>query len=166
MITNGSARRKENVMTGRTMLMLASAVLAGSLLATDAAQARGGGATAGLALAKNAHHSNGHNLLGEKIHKNGKHEVDKIGANSVIAEVSNDKVVGMSAGSLPVQKVKSNKKMAASGDTINVATSGTIRLAQLDAYSYGYCFDTGIDLYCYWYPSTDVVVTDPWAPYP
>ena len=121
--------------------------------------------TAGIALAKNAHHSNGHNLLGEKIHKNGKHEVGKIGANSVIAEVSNDKVVGMSAGSLPVQKVKSNKKMAASGDTINVATSGTIRLAQLDAY-YGYCFDTGIDLYCYWYPSTDVVVTDPWAPYP
>jgi hypothetical protein len=123
-------------------------------------------ATAGLALAKNAHHGNGHNLLGEKIHKNGKHEVGKIGANSVIAEVSNDKVVGMSAGSLPVQKVKSNKKMAASGDTINVATSGTIQLAQLDAYSYGYCFDTGIDLYCYWYPSTDVVVTDPWAPYP
>ena len=106
-------------------------------------------ATAGLALAKNAHHSNGHNLLGEKIHKNGKHEVGKIDANSVIAEVSNDKVVGMSAGSLPVH-----------------ATSGTIRLAQLDAYSYGYCFDTGIDLYCYWYPSTDVVVTDPWAPYP
>lgn len=85
--------------------------------------------TAGIALAKNAHHTNGHNLLGEKIHKNAKHEVGKIGANSVIAEVSNDKVVGMSAGSLPVQKVKSNKKMAASGDTINVATSGTIRLA-------------------------------------
>jgi hypothetical protein len=121
--------------------------------------------TAGIALAKNAHHTNGHNLLGEKIHKNGKHEVGKIGANSVIAEVSNDKVVGMSAGSLPVQKVKSNKKMAASGDTINVATSGTIRLAQLDAY-YGYCFDTGIDLYCYWYPATDVIVTDAWTPYP
>ena len=121
--------------------------------------------TAGIALAKNAHHTNGHNLLGEKIHKNAKHEVGKIGANSVIAEVSNDKVVGMSAGSLPVQKVKSNKKMAASGDTINVATSGTIRLAQLDAY-YGYCFDTGIDLYCYWYPATDVIVTNPWAPYP
>jgi hypothetical protein len=52
-------------------------------------------ATAGLAVAKNAHHNNGHNLLGEKIHKNGKHEIGKIGSNSVLAEVSNDKVVGM-----------------------------------------------------------------------
>ena len=59
-------------------------------------------ATAGLAAAKNAHHNNGHNLLGEKIHKNGKHEIGKIGSNSVVAEVSNDKVVGMSAGNLPV----------------------------------------------------------------
>ena len=51
-------------------------------------------ATAGLAVAKNAHHNNGHNLLGEKIHKNGKHEIGKIGSNAVVAEVSNDKVVG------------------------------------------------------------------------
>src|SRR4029077_13176383 len=34
--------QKENVMRGRVMMVLASAVLAGSLLATDA-QARGGG---------------------------------------------------------------------------------------------------------------------------
>ena len=42
-------------------------------------------ATVGLAMAKNAHHNNGHNLVGEKIHKNGKHEIGKIGSNSVIA---------------------------------------------------------------------------------
>ena len=112
---------------------------------------------AGIGVAKNAHHNNGHNLLGEKIHKNGKHEIGKIGSNSVVAEVSNDKVVGMSAGNLPVQKVKSSKKM--------VAANGPIKIAQASDY-YGYCFDTGIDVYCYWYLATDVVVTDPWAPYP
>ena len=121
-------------------------------------------ATAGLAVAKNAHHNNGHNLLGEKIHKNGKHEIGKIGSNSVVAEVSNDKVAGMSAGNLPVQKVKSSKKMAGA-DTTQVAVNGPIKLAQVTDY-YGYCFDTGIDVYCYWYPATDVIVTDPWAPYP
>ena len=121
-------------------------------------------ASAGLAAAKNAHHNNGHNLLGEKIHKNGKHEVGKIGNNSVVAEVSNDKVVGMSAGNLPVQKVKSSKKMAGA-DTTQLAANGTIRLAQATDY-YGYCFDTGVDVYCYWYPATDVILTDPWTPYP
>lgn len=121
-------------------------------------------ATAGLAATKNAHHNNGHNLLGEKIHKNGKHEVGKIGGNSVVAEVSNDKVVGMSAGTLPVQKVKSNKQMA-DADTARIAANGAIRLAQATDY-YAYCFDTGVDVYCYWYPATDVVVTDVWTPYP
>jgi hypothetical protein len=120
--------------------------------------------TAGFALAKNAHHNNGHNLLGEKVHKNGKHELGKIGKDSVVAEVSNDKVVGMSAGSLPVQKVKSSKKMAGA-DTTQVAANGPIKLAQVSDY-YGYCFDTGIDVECYWYPATDVIVTDVWAPYP
>lgn len=121
-------------------------------------------ATAGLAAAKNAHHNNGHNLLGEKIHKNGKHQIGKIGNNPVVAEVSNDKVVGMSAGSLPVQKVKSSKKMAGA-DTTQVAANGPVKLAQMTDY-YGYCFDTGVDLECYWYPATDVLVTDSWTPYP
>src|SRR5262245_53789150 len=90
-------------------------------------------ATAGLAMAKNAHHNNGHNLLGEKIHKNGKHEIGKIGSSSVTAEVSNEKVVGMNAGNLPVQKVKSSKKMAG-GDTTQVVANGPIRLAQATDY--------------------------------
>jgi hypothetical protein len=47
---------------------------------------------------------------------------------------------------------------------VKLAANGPIQLAQADVY-YGYCFDTGIDEYCYWYPSSDVVVTDPWAPY-
>src|SRR5260370_35828813 len=78
--------------------------------------------TAGFALAKNSHHNNGHNLLGPKLHKNGKHEVGKIGSNAIVADVSNDKVVGVSAGSLLARKVKQNKKLS-SGDT------GTVKMA-------------------------------------
>lgn len=122
-------------------------------------------ASASLAIAKNAHHSNGHNLLGAKLHQNGKHQVGKIGTNSVVAEVSNEKVVAMDAGSLPVRKVKSSKKLA-EADRAQLAANGPVRLAQTSDYYYGYCFDTGLDEYCYWYPATDVVVTDSWAPYP
>ncbi len=122
---------------------------------------------AGLAIAKNEHHNNGHNLLGARISQNGKHEIDKIGNDSVIVEVNNKKVVNMRAGSLPVRKVKSNKKMAAEEllGGVNIALNGNIRLAQVTDVYYGYCFDTGLDVYCYWYPATDVVVTDTWVAY-
>ena len=120
----------------------------------------------GLAVAKNEHHNNGHNLLGSKINQNGKHEIAKIGNNSVTAEVNNKKIVNMSAGSLPVRKVKSNKKMAERGlgDT-RIAANGDIQLTQVTDIYYGYCFDTGLDVICYWYPASDVVVTDTWVAY-
>jgi len=120
----------------------------------------------GIALAKNQHHSNGHNLLGAKLNQNGKHEVSKIGNNAVTAEVNNKKVTNMSAGNLPARKVKSNKKMAdfeLSG--VKIAANGEIQLAQVLDASYGYCFDAGLDEYCYWYPASDVVVTDTWIVY-
>jgi hypothetical protein len=46
----------------------------------------------GVAVAKNQHHNNCHNLLGAKLNQDGKHEIAKIGNNSVTAEVSNKKV--------------------------------------------------------------------------
>jgi hypothetical protein len=121
----------------------------------------------GLAVAKNEHHNNGHNLLGAKINQNGKHEIHKIGNNSVVAEVNNKKVVNMSVGSLPVRKVKSNKKMAAEGGFggIRIAANGNLQLAQMVEVYYGYCFDTDLDEYCYWYPASDVIVTDTWIAY-
>ena len=119
---------------------------------------------AGTALAKNEHHSDGHNLLGAKLGQNGKHEIGKIGNNAVAAEVNNKKVVNMSAGNLPVRKVKSNKKMAGL-DHVQVAGNGEMRFAQAADVYYGYCFDAGLDEYCYWYPASDVVVTDTWIVY-
>ncbi len=135
-------------------LIMSLTVFAGSL------------AAGGLALAKNAHHNNGHNLLGSKINQNGRHEIGKIGSNSVVADVNNKKVVNMSAGNLPVRKVKSNKKMAEHGPAgIKVAANANIQLAQVTDVYYGYCFDSGLDEYCYWYPASDVVVADTWVVY-
>jgi len=119
----------------------------------------------GVALAKNQHHNNGHNLLGAKLNQNGKHEIGKAGNATVTAEVSNKKVINMSAASLPVQKVKSKKKMAGF-ENIQLAANGEIQLAQVvETYYYGYCFDAGLDVYCYWYPAADVIVTDTWVEY-
>jgi hypothetical protein len=116
-----------------------------------------------IVFAKNPHHMNGHNALGTKLNQDGKHEVGKAGKNTVSAEVKNKKVVNMTAGNLPARKVKSNKKMAAI-DNIQLAVNGIFKLAQADLY-YAYCFDDGIDEYCYWYPAADVVVTDTWVEY-
>ena len=51
------------------------------------------------------------------------------------AEVKGKKVVNMSAGSLPVQKAKSNRKMADGQiDGIRLAANGEIQIAQADVY--------------------------------
>jgi hypothetical protein len=51
------------------------------------------------------------------------------------------------------------------GATMSRLQNGEIRLAQATDVYYGYCFDTGLDEYCYWYPASDVVVTDRWVVY-
>ena len=121
----------------------------------------------GLAIAKGPHkHMNGHGALGAKLKQNGKHEVGKAGKETVTAEVNNGKVVNMSAGSLPVKKVKSKKKMAGlAPSNIQLAANGNIQLAQLDVYFYGYGFDTGVEEVYYWYPAEDVIVTETWIEY-
>jgi hypothetical protein len=124
-------------------------------------------AVGGVAMAKGPHkHVNAHDALGAKLKQNGKHEVGKAGKETVIAEVNNGKVVNMSAGSLPVQKVKSKKKMAGlDSGNVKLAANGEIQLAQVDVYYYGYGFDTGTEVVYYWYPATDVIVTDVWVEY-
>ena len=124
-------------------------------------------AVSGIAIAKGPHkHHSGHAALGAKLKKNGKHEVGKAGKETVHAEVNNGKVVNMSAGSLPVKKVKSKKKMAglASGN-LQVAANGDIQLAQMEVWYYGYGFDTGVEEIYYWYPAEDVIVTETWIEY-
>ena len=121
----------------------------------------------GIAIAKGPHkHHDGHGMLGAKLKQNGKHEVGKAGKETVTAEVNNGKVINMSAGSLPVKKVKSKQKMAGLvPGNLQVAANGSIQLAQVEVWYYGYGFDTGVEEIYYWYPAQDVVVTETWIVY-
>ena len=63
------------------------------------------------------HHQNGKQLLGEKIKKNGRHEIDKKGEHTVSVETKGGKIAGLHVkhakkGELPVKKYKTEKKMA------------------------------------------------------
>ena len=113
----------------------------------------------------NHYHKNGHDLLGEKLKKNGKHAIGKAGKETVVAEVSGGKVRNMTAGNLSVKKVMSNKKMASSGANVHLAAYGDVQIAQIVEIYYGYCFDDGFDLYCYWFPASDVYSLDGWIEY-
>ena len=120
----------------------------------------------GIVFAKNAHHHDAHAMLGAKLKQNGKHEVGKLGANTVTAEVNNNKVVNMAAGGLPVKKVKSKKKMVSlTPPMLHLAAASDTRLVQVEVYYYGYCFETPTEQECYWYPAEDVIVTDGWVEY-
>jgi len=102
-------------------------------------------------------HKNGHNLLGAKIKQNGKHALGKFANRDVVAEVKDGKVTNMTAGDLPVKHVKTKMKMAAlPSGIIPAAWGGSVQLAQYNDEYYGYCFDDGVDLDCYWYPASDI----------
>src|SRR5262249_14028415 len=119
---------------------------------------------------KKQHHKNGHNLVKEKLKQNGRHQIDKAGQATVSVDVNNGKVTAMSAahpqkGNLPVRKVKSRRKMAVMEDSrIHIAAgSDGAQFAQLADYYYAWCFDVGIDEYCYWYPADVVIVDTSWV---
>ena len=121
--------------------------------------------------AKKHQHKNGQNLLGAKLKQNGRHQIDKAGQATVSAEINNGKVTAMSAnhpqkGNLPPRKVKSRQKMAElepQGVRVAANVEGA-QLAQTVIYtSYGWCFDDGLDVYCYWYPADVVIVDASWV---
>jgi hypothetical protein len=131
-----------------------------SVIATDAA------------IAKNQHHKNGHNLVGAKLKQNGRHQIDKAGQATVSAEVNNGKVAAMSAshpkkGNIPARKVKSPRKLVEiEPDRVRVAANVEgVQLAQGVVYYYGWCFDDGVDEYCYWYPADLVIIDSSWVEY-
>jgi len=102
----------------------------------------------------------------------GRHQIDKAGQATVSADVNNGKVTAMSAnnpqkGNLPARKVKSNRKLAhMESARVHVAanTSNDLRFAQAAVY-YAWCFDDGLDEYCYWYPADVVIVDSGWVEY-
>src|SRR5262249_648263 len=121
--------------------------------------------------AKKHQHKNGHSLLGAKLKQNGRQQIDQAGQATVSAEVNNGKVTAMSAnhpqkGNLPARKVKSRQNMAGmEAQHVRVAANvENTQLAQTVVYtSYGWCFDDGLDVYCYWYPADVVIVDSSWV---
>ena len=116
----------------------------------------------GIAFAKEKKHHNGHALLGAKIKQNGKHKIHAAGKREVFADVSNGKVVGLSAAGMQVKKVKSKQKLAEAHPGVTVAN---VQLAQVDVYYYGYwVYDADFDYY-YWFPAEVVIVDNTWVEY-
>src|SRR5262245_18696075 len=115
-----------------------------------------------LAFAKEKHHHNGNALVGAKIKQNGKHKIHTAGKADVFAEVSNGKVVGLTAAGMTVKKVRTRQKLA---ETTTGLIHASMKLAQTDIYYYGYwVYDTVADYY-YWF-TTDVIVVDTtWVDY-
>ena len=114
------------------------------------------------ALAKEKHHLNGNALLGAKIKQNGKHKIHTAGKVDVFAEVSNGKVIGVSAAGMQVRKVKTREKLAEATPRLILAG---MQLAQTDVYYYGYWVYDPVADYYYWF-TTDVVIVDTsWVPY-
>ena len=118
--------------------------------------------TSSLALAKEKHHLNGQVLLGDKIKQNGKHKIHTAGKTDVFAEVSNGKVVGVSAAGMQVKKVKSRQKLAATTPGLILAS---MHLAQTQVYYYGYWVYDPVADYYYWFPADVVIVDATWVDY-
>lgn len=114
-----------------------------------------------LALAKEKHHLNGNSLLGAKIKQNGKHKIHTAGKADVFAEVSNGKVVGISAAGMQVKKVKTRQKLAESSGVILAG----MQLAQAEVYYYGYWVYDSVGDYYYWFTSDVVIVDTTWTDY-
>jgi hypothetical protein len=125
-------------------------------------------AFAGTAFAKH-NHSNGHQLLGNKLNTDGTHEIHKVGEHTVSVRVQNKKVAGVvvthrTKGNVAVKKYKTTRKMA-QGNEIDAPakmTDGLVQpvgyqLAQVAGVYIGYSFTDGVDEYIYWFPA-DVVV--------
>jgi len=116
----------------------------------------------GIVLAKEKHHLNGNALLGARIKQSGKHKIHTAGKADVLAEVSNGKVVGVSAQGMQVKKVKTQQKLAETSPGLILAG---MQVAQTDVYYYGYWVYDPIADYYYWFTSDVVIVDTSWAPY-
>lgn len=116
-----------------------------------------------IAFAKEKHHLNGKDLLGDKIKKNGKHKIQTAGKNiDVFAEVNDGKVINIGAAGMQVKKVKSRQKLA---DTAPGITLVGMQLAQVDTYYYGYWVYDDLTDYYYWFPADYVIVDTSWVDY-
>ena len=109
--------------------------------------------------AKEHKHHNGKDLVGDKIKKNGKHEVQKNGKHTAFVDVKGGKIVGVTVmhtekGNVPVKKYKSTKKMAEESAGGIQTVSFVLAQAQLLGTTwigFSYFDDWGYEV-IYWFP--------------
>ena len=141
-------------------LAVASLSLQGTALAQGKGKGNEGkGGPAKEKKAKKHEHKNGKNLLGDRIRKNGKHELEKHGKYTAFANVQDGKIRGVSVnhadkGDVPVKKYKTNKKMAdASSGSLMPASLLFVQAQSLGETWIGYSYiDDYGDEVIYWYP--------------
>jgi hypothetical protein len=109
--------------------------------------------------ARKQHHKDGKSLVGDKIKKNGKHELEKNGKHTAYVDVQDGKIRGVTVkhsekGDVPVKKYKTNKKMAESTASGIVPVSMVLAQAQYLGTTYiGYSYiDDYGDEQIYWFP--------------
>jgi hypothetical protein len=109
--------------------------------------------------AKKQTHENGKQLVGDKIKKNGRHELHKHGKNTAYVDVQDGKIRGVSVkhsekGDVPVKKYKTTKKMVDAGDA--AIRPVNLILAQAQSLGTTYIGYSYIDEYgeevIYWFP--------------
>jgi hypothetical protein len=115
----------------------------------------------GAAVAAHQHHA-GHQLLGDKINTNGKHEIHKRGDHTIHAHVVNKKISHVSVthrtkGEVPVKKYKTSKKhFTAEVETLVQPASYQVAQASIVYVGYAYTDDAG-EQYIYWFPAEMIV---------
>jgi hypothetical protein len=118
---------------------------------------------------KKAKHQNGKQLAGEKLKKEGKHELHKNGKHTAFIEVKGGKVAGISVkhaekGDAPVKKYKTTKNpmtTAAVSSGFQVVAFVPVQQVVGETWiGYAYIDDWG-DEVIYWFPYD--IVYDPWT---
>jgi hypothetical protein len=125
-------------------------------------------AFARLAFAAHQHHP-AHQLLGNKINTDGKHEIHKWGDHTIYAHVKGKKISHISVThktkvEVPVKKYKTNKKVVqlgasgfAAGETRTLREPVSYQLAQQIVWLIGWAYNDLGDEYYYWFPAEMVV---------
>ena len=118
----------------------------------------------GKTMAHQRHNHSGQRLLGDKIHKNGTHVIDRVGKNTVSAVVKDGKVAGIKVkhsekGDVAVKKYKTKTTEQlgqGSGAVMSFASYDPTLLAQSEDLGWtwiGYSFiDDYGDEQIYWFP--------------
>ena len=106
---------------------------------------------------KKANHHNGKLLTGDKVKKNGKHDIHKKGPHSISVDVKDGKIAGLHVkhtkkGDLPVKKYKTTKKMVL-GSGLNYASYQLAQAYSLGTTYIGYAYidEDGYEE-IYWFP--------------